>query len=654
MRNLYLRLRWLRLPAGAVLLALAAVLLATGVFTGGMALAMVWTVALFLGLFLLLGLARRLLCPGTPALGMAHAVLAQAMAGRWVLWVAAFLLAVLLILALGVDTKERLDYTERFFLEWSQLAIEVTLGLFTLALAALSVSSEYAGKQIHANLSKPVGRFAYIGGKWLGLMAINTVLVAVCGTAIYAYTGVIEAHWVAQSGQSAEAQAADRQTTHREVLTARFAVTPAMENPAMLSGYFLERVETLVQSGGLDNAGAVGERLEAAKAAAAPPAPETFKQLLSRRNYANCMELALGKWYTLGLPDERGLATEPSQVYVFSGLFAARDRAQAAQTKAVAELAQMGLAPEQARAFIPVLLMQTNICPKPVIEWGLKAYADPAKKARLETLRIALQADRLQLTLKPDAGGQTPREGMVELRVTANGVPVTPLELARRLALVKNGVPPVMMATGSRLLPVGQPTSLEIPCERVDKQGRLAIRLTRVLVNGRPQPTISFNVADGIKLYGYAGPFALNLGAAMAVMLVKIGFLAMLGLVCGCLLSFPVACLTAIGVYAMAACAGGLRDSFGDFVTLGHKPTAGLDFYLMWFKAIVRIGMSLLLKLSPDFESYDTRTRIVDGVAISWAMLAQCAGILGGLWTGGAALAGWLLFERREIARVIV
>jgi hypothetical protein len=74
----------------------------------------------------------------------------------------------------------------------------------------------------------------------------------------------------------------------------------------------------------------------------------------------------------------------------------------------------------------------------------------------------------------------------------------------------------------------------------------------------------------------------------------------------------------------------------------------------MWIKKIVRIGMSSVLRVSPDFEAYDARSLIVDGVQVPWLMFARCAAVLGLLWTGGAALLGWFLFERREIARVIV
>ena len=655
MRTFYLRFRWF---FGALLAALVGAVLLAGTVKLDSGLAAAWTAGIILGLFLLLRLAQVLLRPGASVFGMARVVLLEAVHGRWVFWIAFFLIAVLAGLAFSANTNERLDYAERFFLEWSQLAVEITLGVFTLVLAAYSVSSEYAGKQIHTNLSKPVNRFTYIAGKWLGLMSINLVLAAVAGAAIYAYTGTIESRWVNASTLPADAQAVDRQTAYREVLTARFSTTPAMERPEVLSGYFLERVKILAQSEGLDNAQALAQKIKEADAAASPPDPESFKPLLSARDYKNCLELATGKWYTLGLPEEQAAALEPSQVYVFSGLFAARERGQAVKAQVVGQLAGMGLTEKEAEAFIPVLLGQTNVCPKRVIEWATKVYADKEQKAQLDAMRTALQADRLQLTLKPDAGGQTPREGMAELRVEVNGVPLLPLNGPSVKALQANHVRDGDIVRGSRLLPIGQPTSLEIPVNRIDAQGRLSVRLTRVLVNGqRPQPTISFDTsptAGGIKLYGYAGPFPLNLAAALGVMLVKLGFLAMLGLVCGCLLSFPVACLVAIGIYAMAACTGGLKESFDDFVTLGRKPTEGLDFYFMWFKTIIRVGMQWILKVSPDFESYNARTQIVDGVRVSWRMMGECAGLLGLVWTGGVALAGWFLFERREIARVIV
>ncbi len=656
MLNVFLRFRGVLFRLSAVLAVLAAVPFLAGTVRADRGLTVVLTACIMIGLFALLQGTKWLLRPGTPMFGMAGSVVQEAISNHWVFWMGAYLLAALLGLACLPGTTERLDYAERFFLQWAQLKVEVTLGVFTLVFAARCVSSEYAGRQIHTNLSKPVSRFTYLAGKWLGIMLVNTVLAVVAGAAIYAYTGTIEARWVADSKLSAEAQLADRQATRREVLSARFKATPGMERTDVLSGYFLERLETMVASGNLDNSEAVAAAVAEARKAGTPPAPETFQPLLSKRDYANCMELATGRWYTLGLPEEQATLLEPSQVYVFPGLFGPLARGKAVRQGVVVQLGSLGLSAEDAKDFLPLLLLQTNICNNPrVIVWGKKAYADPKMREQLEAMRISLLADRLQLVLNPHAAGQTPREGMAELRVEVNGHPLMPLRAAERQAMHKNGVRVDAIATGSRLLPVGQPTTLEIPFERIDDSGCLAVRLTRVVVNGQtPQPTISFESDGGITLYGPTGPFALNLGAAMSVMLVKMGFVAMLGLVCGSLLSFPVACMVAVGIYAFAACAGGLADAFDDFVTLGRKPTEGLDFYLMWAKKIIRICMSTILKVSPDFEAYDARTLIVDGVQVSWAMFARCAATLGLLWTGGVALAGWFLFERREIARVIV
>ncbi len=642
------------LPLGVVALCGAGALAAW--FAGAKPLAS--SAAALAALFVLCDLgvraARMLVRPGMPVCGMAGAMLDEAIHRHLVRWVTGAVCLVLVALAFGANMDERLDYAERFFIEWSQLTIEVSLGVLTLILAARSVSAEYVGKQIHTNFAKPVGRLAYLGGKWLGLMLMNAVLLGVFGLGITLFTRVIEARYLAESTQSDSVKAAEVESAHRTLLTARVEAMPAMENPEALTAYFYERLEIMAHGGALDANASVEKALKAAKASGQWPAPETFKPLLSRSEYANCMELAVGKWHTLGVLDESGSSAEPSQTYVFSNLFAPLERANAAHRKVEGRLQELGLSKDESVIFLhAVLLRQSPMLPDRVKAWYTAQYA--GHKAEFEAMTTDLQAERLQLTLKPNVGGPLPRGGEVELRVEAGGAPLMPMQAKERQALVKEGVALPQMALGHRLLLVDQSNSLDVPADRIDAQGRLKIRLTKVLVNGRlPQPTVLFDTHGGIKLYSPAGSFGPNLAAAFFILLIKLGFLAMLSLVCGSLFSFPVACLSAVAIYALAAYAGGLREAFEDFVTLGHKPTEGAEFYFMWLKTLTRHGMQQALKVVPDFGAYDGRRLMVDGVVVPWMLVGRCALILGVLWTGLLTLAGWFLFSRREIARVIV
>ncbi len=642
------------LPLGVVAVCAAVALAAFAL--GAKSLAV--SVAALAGLFVLcdggVRAVRLLVRPGLPIFGMAGAMLDEAIHRHLVRWVTGAVCLVLVALAFGANMDERLDYAERFFIEWGQLAVESSLGVLTLVLAARSVSFEYVGKQIHTNFAKPVSRLGYLGGKWLGLMLMNGVLLGVLGLGIAVFTGVIESRYLAESTQPDKTKAVEIEATHRTVLAARFQTTPAMENPEALTAYFYERLATMVRTGALEAQASVEKALEAVKVGGQWPAPESFKTLLTRGEYANCMELATGKWYTLGALEDAGSSTEPSQVYVFSNLSAPLARAQAARRRVEERLQAMGLSPEEARTFLhAVLLRQSPMLPDRVKAWYVEKH--PAHQAEFAAMTTALQAERLQLTLKPNAGGALPRGNFAELRVEAGGMPLLPLQAQERQILTKNGLSLMQIALGHRLLLVDQSNSLEVPADRIDAQGQLKVRLTKVLVNGSwPQPTLSFDTKGGIKLYGAAGSFGPNLAAAFTLVWIKLGFLAMLGLVCGALLSFPVACLTAVAIYAFASYTGGLQESFEDFVTLGRVPSEGLDYYLMWFKKITRHGMQYALKAAPDFGAYDGRRLMVDGVVVPWALVAQCALVLGLVWTGALTLAGWFFFSRREIARVIV
>lgn len=610
--------------------------------------------------------ARFLVRPGFPISGMAGVVLDEAVASRWARGFTLLLCGGLALVVLST-ADVRLDYWEQSFLGWGLLFVEIAVGALALALAAMSVSGEYANKCIHTNLAKPVGRFHYLAGKWLGLMLVSGVFLGVSAGAVVCCARAVESRFMLESSLPAEAKVAEQEAAVRTVLAARFLTTPAMENPEALDGYFFERLDTMASGGSLDASAAVKAKLDEAKAAGGRwPRAETFRPILSRWEYANCMELATGKWYTLGHAQEAA-NLEPSQVYVFSGLQAPLERARAARAKVLAGLEAYGLERQEAESLLPFLLRRRVEVPTRVKAWALawSGKAPAEYKAKMDAWAAQLQAERLQLALRPNAGGPTPRTGVVELRVDANGAPVIPSP-AEAKVLVKAGLSRQALVSGHRLLPSGETSSIDISADRIDDEGRLAIRLTRVLVDGqRPQPTVSFDTANaagygveaspgGIRLYGQAGGFAQNIGSACLVLWVKVGFLAMLGLVCGSLFSFPVACLLAVAVYFLAAFSGGLRESFDDFTTLGHKPTEGLDYGLMQIKAGVRWTMLKALNVTPDFDAFDARGQVVDGRQVGLSMLARCAFILGLVWTGAVALVGWLLFERREIARVTV
>ncbi|MEX0744008.1 MAG: hypothetical protein WD118_00285 [Phycisphaeraceae bacterium] len=210
---------------------------------------------------------------------------------------------------------------------------------------------------------------------------------------------------------------------------------------------------------------------------------------------------------------------------------------------------------------------------------------------------------------------------------------------------------------------------LRIPAQLIEN-GELRLTIRNPELNGYEQPSISFNTADGLQILYRAGGFEANLLRSLAMIWLRLGFLAMLGLAAGTFMSFPTASLLSLMVYIAAAASGFLQESLESYAAfpggdisawdqivgipagiLAHLSTGDLGAAL---RMLIRLfGQSFML-LVPSFGDYNPTPLVSDGLAVSWRMLGHAAWQVGLVWTGVVALIGWAIFRRRELARVTV
>ncbi|MFH0909355.1 MAG: ABC transporter permease [bacterium] len=152
-------------------------------------------------------------------LAIAGIAIRNAIRSRVVVCLFAILALVIFGLPLVVKGDGTMEGQVRVMLNYTLGLAGMILSLTALWAGCAAISSELAEKQIHLVVTKPVSRLQVWFGKWLGLMAIITVLLACCGGATY---GLLT--WKMSSGTfTAEEQARLR----RDVLTARHVVRPA-------------------------------------------------------------------------------------------------------------------------------------------------------------------------------------------------------------------------------------------------------------------------------------------------------------------------------------------------------------------------------------------------------------------------------------------
>ena len=269
--------------------ALAIPMLATS--KGGLAIVMIgmWAMAeLFvIGLWLI----RLLLSGGHPVLGIARTLIDEAIRMKIAL---IFIIGVVLlipVLPILIDAQERLDYRIKFFLNWSLGGVSVLLSLMTVFLVCGSICTEIQRKHIFMTMVKPVSRIQYLIGKWLGVVLLNALLLAVSGVGIYSLTKVL----AQQQVSNVTTPMIELAAVEFEVLTARESAGPTPADEMDFSTELRLRHEKLHR----ENPEEYGEKLES-------------KQVKAIQNRI------VAQWHAVGPGD--------SQTYVFRNLQPAVER----------------------------------------------------------------------------------------------------------------------------------------------------------------------------------------------------------------------------------------------------------------------------------------------------------------------------------------
>ncbi|MCK6471746.1 MAG: hypothetical protein L6R28_08365 [Planctomycetes bacterium] len=227
-----------------------------------------------------LALVRRVLAIEWTPFAVARTVLSEAFRYR-VAWVFVALMALLLAaLPAGQDATTPLRYRVQTFLSYGFGFTALLLSLLTIFLACATLCGEVADKRIFTVVCKPVGRGAYLIGKWLGIVLLNAALLCAAGAGLYGFANSLGT----QQGIDED----DTQAVAEQVLTARVAVAPRAPEG------LIERI--------------VEDRLTAFK----EQEREKYEEWGELRTRAELRQRADSQWRSVG-PGER-------QTYLFDGL----------------------------------------------------------------------------------------------------------------------------------------------------------------------------------------------------------------------------------------------------------------------------------------------------------------------------------------------
>ncbi len=156
----------------------------------------------------------------------------------------AFILLILGGLPFVLRNEDSVSSAVQTFLSFSLAGLNFFLCLLTIFLTR-SLSEEIAGGQILLMMAKPVPRWQFVVGKWLGIVTINGVLLVFSGLAIF-----FVAHGMAKYQATDEY---DKLRLRDEILTARHGIKvdiPDFRQDA--EDYFNDRLESGGYSGVID------------------------------------------------------------------------------------------------------------------------------------------------------------------------------------------------------------------------------------------------------------------------------------------------------------------------------------------------------------------------------------------------------------------
>ncbi len=112
----------------------------------------------------------------------------------------------------------------------------------TVLLACATVAFEIRDRQVWQVMTKPVNKFGYLFGKWVGIVALNATILSIAGLSIFIYIQYLRAQPVA-SGMQGEL---DRLAVEEEVLTARVSAEPVYQ--VLTSEQLSARVDSIIEA----------------------------------------------------------------------------------------------------------------------------------------------------------------------------------------------------------------------------------------------------------------------------------------------------------------------------------------------------------------------------------------------------------------------
>ena len=178
---------------------------------------------------------------------------------------------------------------------------------------------------------------------------------------------------------------------------------------------------------------------------------------------------------------------------------------------------------------------------------------------------------------------------------------------------------------------------IEVRMPVVAEDGYLAVGYINVPLN---RTVVLFPLEDGLEVLYKADTFTANFVRAVLLIFCRLIFLAVLGMLAGSFLSFPVAILFCLVIFFTGTISGFILESF-DLMSQGLSEIYGYT-------------IKLLVQLLPRFDKYNPTNFLVPARLMTWSFLGRVAFSMVFIKAFLLLLLALLIFSFRELARIIV
>jgi hypothetical protein len=177
---------------------------------------------------------------------------------------------------------------------------------------------------------------------------------------------------------------------------------------------------------------------------------------------------------------------------------------------------------------------------------------------------------------------------------------------------------------------------LTIPAVVIPESRRLAV----AFVNDSQNNTSVMFQANGVSLLYKAGSFTANFARSVLLIFLRLIFLTSLATLLSTFVSFPVAILVSLVIFATVTVSGFIIESLSSL-----KGNVGI---------LYTYSIKLLVQILPAFDKFNPSAFMINAQLLSWFALGKFALFMVGIPSVLLLAVAFFIFSRREIAKIII